>query len=113
MLSYVDALKCNQTHDSEYSVTESHKITTSNCQESEDMEISTINCTEDLLEFTMPYKNKEVIVHLELPTEQNQEAADDFLRGLKELYLRKIRDQYGQGETSALQSTITKEKEEK
>lgn len=48
-----------------------------------------ITCTEELLKFTLPYKNKEVIIHLEFPEEQNGEAADDFISRLKELYLKK------------------------
>ena len=86
MLSCVDALKCKQTLDSEYSISESNKIATNSCQESEDMEKCTVNGTEEQIEFTLPYKNKEVTIHLEFPTNQNKEAADDFLSRLKELY---------------------------
>lgn len=113
MLYNTKALKCASTSDSEYNNTESNSITTSNNAEQGTMESQLITCTENLLEFTAPYKNKEVTIHLEFPEQQNQEAASDFLSRLKEIYLEKIKSQSMQMEKPALQCTTTKEKEDK
>lgn len=77
------------------------------------MKDCTIICTEEMLEFTLPYKNKDVTIHLEFPKEQNEEAADDFISRLKELYLKKIKIQSGRVETPALYSQPANEREEK
>lgn len=75
------------------------------------MDKCTVNSTEEALEFTLPYKNKEVTIHLEFPDEQNQEAADDFISRLKELYLKKIKIQSGRGENPSLYSQPIKKEE--
>ena len=72
-----------------------------------------ITCTENLLEFTVPYRNKEMTIHLEFPEHQNDEAATDFINRLKEIYLKKIKLQSMQEENPALQCNITKDKEDK
>lgn len=77
------------------------------------MENCIITCTEELLEFTLPYRHKEVTILLEFPEEQNEEAADDFISRLKELYLKKIKIQSGGVETPVLYSQSANEKEEK
>lgn len=112
MLYYTKVLKCTSTLDSEYKTTESNSITTSNQAEQGTMEDSIITCTENLLEFNTLYKNREVAIHLEFPTQQNAEAEETFISGLKEIYLKKIRFQSGQGEYPALQCNTTREEEE-
>ena len=112
MLYDTKALKCEAALDSEYNKTESNRITTSNKEEQGVMEDNIITCTENLLEFVTPYKNKEVTVHLEFPEQQNEEAVSDFFGRLKEIYILQIKVQSGQEESSALQCTTTSEKEE-
>lgn len=111
MLYCNKALKCIDETGLEYNNTETNKITTSNKQEQGNME-NIITCTENLIEFTAPYKNKEVAIQLEFPEQQDEEAALDFIRRLKEIYLEKIKIQSGHGKSSAVQCTTTSEKEE-
>ena len=111
MLYDTKALKCTGTTVSEYNNTETNKITTTNKAEQVGMEDNIITCTENLLEFTAPYKNKKVTIHLEFPEQQDEVAATDFISRLKEIYIEKIKVQSGQEESSALQCTTTREKE--
>lgn len=114
MLYNTKALKCTGTTDSEYNTTESNSITTSNHQEQATMqEENIITCTENLLEFTAPYGNKEVTIHLEFPEHENEEVTNDFINRLKEIYLKKIKLQSMQGENPALYSQSTNEEEDK
>ena len=112
MLYYTKVLKCANTPVSEYDSTETNSITTSNDNEQVDMGESIITCTENLVEFNAPYKNKEVTIHLEFPEEQDEAAATDFMNRLKGIYLEKIKSQSMQMEIPALQSETTREKEE-
>ena len=113
MLYNTKALKCTSTQDYEYNKKESNIITTSNKAEQVTMEDNIITCTENLIEFTAPYKNKKVTIHLEFPEQQDEVAATDFISRLKEIYLKKIEIQSMQRETPALQCITTEEKEDK
>lgn len=112
MLYCNKALKCMGEIGPEYNNSETNKITTTNKQEQGNME-NIITCTENLMEFTAPYKSKEVTVHLEFPEQQNEEAVSDFFGRLKEIYLKKIEIQSMQRETPALQCNTTREEEDK
>lgn len=113
MLYNTKALKCAGVTVSEYNSTETNKIITTNKQEQVGMEDNIITCTENLVEFTAPYKSKEVTVHLEFPEQQNEEAVLDFFGRLKEIYLKKIEIQSMQRENPALQCNTTREEEDK
>ena len=116
-------------NDFEYSISKSNKIATTNQSEQEIMANcpetvtttqpessveagdSLLTSTPDQIEFTTSYKNKNVTIHLEFPSQSNEKAADDFFRGLKELYLKKVENRSMQLKESALQSMSTNEKE--
>ena len=94
-------------NDFEYSISESNKIATTNQLEQEIME------SKQEIEFTKSYRNKNVTIHLEFPSQSNEKAADDFFSRLKEIYLQKVENRSMQLKESALQCMSTEEQEDK
>lgn len=60
---------------------------------------------DNTIAFTHIYENKAIQLHLESPAQSNEEAEQEFLHRIKELYFQKIKSQF----TSNLISSTSKE----
>lgn len=98
--------KRNETSASEYVQAEGNKITTSNQNMQEQSNMET-------MEFMVDYRKKEIKVTLEFPQNTDEQAEQEFISRLKEIYLRKIKFLSMQEKESALHSKAKKKQEEK
>lgn len=105
MIYHANALKQTQNNDFEFEIVKSNKMVVRNVLEQELMEDS------QEIKFTKTYRNKNVTIHLEFPTQSNEKATDDFFSRLKEIYLKKMEIKSMQLREAALQCVNTKEKE--
>lgn len=100
-----NAFKKTQSNDFEYKVSKSNKMTVRSDSEQEIMK------SKQEIQFTKSYRNKNVTIHLEFPSQSDEKATDDFFSRLKEIYLKKLEIKSMQLRDSALQCVNTKEKE--
>lgn len=59
-----------------------------------------------MVQYVREQGSQKVVVHLEFPKQSDKEAEDEFISRIKEIYLRKIKKEIGQGEETALKSNL-------
>lgn len=106
---YWNEPNAEQTNGFEYRKSKSHNYIKSNQQR----EVYMVSNVENKICQSVKYQNKQVQVTLEFPEQSDQQAEQEFIVRLKEIYLRKIENGAIQKENLALSSPTTKEKEDR
>lgn len=111
MIYHNTVQKCNKASANEYKQAEENKITTSNQSQSEQSMQEQSNM--ETIEFMVDYRKKEIKVTLEFPKNTAEQAEQEFISRLKEIYLKKIKVLSMQEKESALHSKAKDKQEEK